>query len=113
VIIEYGPYMVSVQGVALLHARPGIWVNRLAMALMTLDPPGKFGHPENDPVNLAFALAAVDHRLHRRALLDLVRVVRDESVLDALRRATRPDEISRTLTTVSETSDLAEFLPST
>jgi transcriptional antiterminator/mannitol/fructose-specific phosphotransferase system IIA component (Ntr-type) len=111
VIIAHGPYMVTVPGVALLHAKPGMGVNRLAMALMTLDTPVEFGNPENDPVDLVFALAAIDHRQHRRALLDLVRVIREPSVLNALRKATSANEISQILTEVSRTTNLAEFMP--
>jgi len=111
VIVEHGPYMVTVPGVALLHAKPGIGVNRLAMAMMTLEPAVAFGHPENDPVDLVFALAAIDHRQHRRALLDLVRVIRDPAVLDALRRTTSVREISQILTEVSQTTNVDELLP--
>lgn len=110
-ITTHGPYMVSVPVVALLHACPGIGVSRLAMAMLRLATPVKFGHPENDPVDLVFALAAVDHRSHRRALLDLVRIVRDDSLLHAIRQAPSPEEVSRILKDVSETTDIKEFMP--
>jgi len=110
-ITTHGPYMVSVPGVALLHACPGVGVGRLAMAMMRLDQPVKFGHPENDPVDLVFALAAVDHRSHRRALLDLVRIVRDPSLLQAIRHAPDVEGVHAILRTVSETTDIREFMP--
>src|SRR2546427_259365 len=53
-----GPYMVIVPGVALLHARPEDGAKRLCMSLLTLEPPVPFGNPDNDPVTVAFALAA-------------------------------------------------------
>jgi len=110
-ITTHGPYMVSVPGVALLHACPGIGVIRLAMAMLRLDQPVKFGHPENDPVDLVFALAALDNRSHRRALLDLVRIVRDPSVLRALRLAPDVKAVHAILRRVSETTDIREFMP--
>jgi PTS system ascorbate-specific IIA component len=79
--------------------------------MLRLATPVKFGHPENDPVDLVFALAAVDHRSHRRALLDLVRIVRDDSLLHAIRQAPSPEEVSRILKDVSETTDIKEFMP--
>ncbi len=112
-ITTHGPYMVSVPGVALLHACPGVGVARLAMAMMRLDQPVKFGHPENDPVDLVFALAAVDHRSHRRALLDLVRIVRDPCLLQSIRRAPDVEAVHAILRTVSETTDIREFMPET
>ncbi len=112
-IIAHGPYMVSTPGVALLHARPGVGVSKLAMAMITLKPPVAFGHPENDPVDVAFALAAVDHRAHRRALLDLVRLVRDNSTLDAIRQAKTAGEVCTLLTAVSEATDITDFMPGT
>lgn len=81
---EYGPYMVIMPGLALLHAFPGDGVNRLCMSMVTLETPVDFGHPEFDPVYLAFALGAVDNQSHLRALSELIEMVKSPGTITAL-----------------------------
>jgi mannitol/fructose-specific phosphotransferase system IIA component (Ntr-type) len=93
-----GPYMVIVPGVALLHARPEDGAKRLCMSLLTLEPPVPFGNPDNDPVTVAFALAAADNESHIKALAQLAALLGDEKAMTAIRAATSVDEV---LTAVS------------
>lgn len=88
VLASLGPYMVIVPGVALLHARPEDGARRLCMSLLTLDPPVPFGHPDNDPVTVAVALAAADNESHIKALADLAALLANESAMAAIRSAT-------------------------
>jgi ascorbate PTS system EIIA or EIIAB component len=88
-----GPYMVIVPGVALLHARPEDGARRLCMSLLTLDPPVPFGNPDNDPVTVAFALAAADNESHLKALAQLAALLGDEKAMAAIRAATSIDEV--------------------
>jgi transcriptional antiterminator/mannitol/fructose-specific phosphotransferase system IIA component (Ntr-type) len=81
---EYGPYMVIMPGLALLHAFPGDGVKRLCMSMVTLKTPVNFGHNEFDPVSLAFALGAVDNHSHLRALSEMVEIVKDPRTVAAL-----------------------------
>ena len=101
-IFAHGPYMVSAPGLVLLHARPGRGVRKLAMGLVTLDPPIDFGHPQNDPVKVVLALAAADHHSHRRALRDVVTLVQDSHLRQALSQAASPQEVCDLLRTISE-----------
>ncbi|MBX5455743.1 MAG: PTS sugar transporter subunit IIA [Thermogemmatispora sp.] len=93
----YGPYMVIVPGVALLHARPGDGVKRPCMSLLTLEPPVRFGNEDNDPVSIAIAFGAVDRQKHLQALTMLTRLLADEQALAAIRASTSAEEVMHTI----------------
>ena len=93
VLATLGPYMVIVPGVALLHARPEDGAKRLCMSLLTLEPPVPFGNPDNDPVTVAFALAAADNESHIKALAQLAALLGDEKAMIAIRAATSVDAV--------------------
>lgn len=86
-LASLGPYMVIVPGVALLHARPEDGGRRLCMSLLTLDPPVPFGHPDNDPVTVAIALAAADNESHIKALAELAALLANQRAMGAIRVA--------------------------
>lgn len=84
---ELGPYMVIAPGIALLHARPEDGVKELSLGLITLTTPVEFGHSTNDPVDLVFALAAVNKDAHVSALQVLAGMLMDEAILAQMRSA--------------------------
>lgn len=86
VIREMGPYCVIAPGVALLHARPGAGVNRLCIALASLDKGIEFGSV-NDPVFLAFGLGAVDGESHIALLGQLAGLLQDKGRVQRLMEA--------------------------
>lgn len=83
--LEHGPYMVIMPGIALLHAYPESGVKRLCMSMVTLLNPIYFGHPEYDPVFVAFALGAVDNNSHLRALSQLIEMLEDKSAVEVIK----------------------------
>jgi mannitol operon transcriptional antiterminator len=87
IIMECGPYMVIWPGVALLHARPDEGVNRLSMSLVTLKTPIAFGHPTNDPVDIAIVLGAVNNNSHLTALFELNTVMQKPFSVQMLRNS--------------------------
>lgn len=93
VIQSLGPYVVIAPGVALLHGRPQHGVKRICMSLVVLKTPVQFGHPENDPVTLAFALGGVDERSHLDALAQLATLLSDEEAASRLRSAQTVEEV--------------------
>lgn len=93
VIQSLGPYVVIAPGIALLHGRPQHGVKRICMSLVVLKTPVKFGHPENDPVTLAFALGGVDERSHLDALAQLATLLSDEEAASRLRSARSVEEV--------------------
>lgn len=93
IIVKHGPYMVIWPGVVLLHAFPDDGVKRLCMSLVTLETPIPFGHPENDPVDIAIALGAVDTHQHLTALSELQDMLENKEAVSKIRHARRVSEI--------------------
>lgn len=87
VLRDIGLYVVIAPGIALLHARPEDGVVRPCLALATLTSPVYFGHTENDPVDLVFAMGATDKNTHILALQQLAEVLSNPSRLDLIRSA--------------------------
>lgn len=98
---EYGPYMVLTPHLALAHARPDDGVRRQAMSVMTLAEPVEFGHPDNDPVDLVFCLAAVDSDSHLEALRSFVTIAGDRPHQQRLVAATSIASFQRLLRTTA------------
>lgn len=93
VIDILGTYVVIAPGIALLHARPEDGVIDPCLALVTLSVPVKFGHPENDPVDLAFGLAAIDDKMHVQALTSLAKRLATTGVIEKLRESQSREEL--------------------
>jgi PTS system ascorbate-specific IIA component len=87
VLREMGPYAVIAPGIVLLHARPAGGVRQPCLSLVTLATPVEFGHSQNDPVDVVFALGVVDKRAHIKALQQLATLLGDEAALAKLRSA--------------------------
>lgn len=92
-IEEHGPYVVIAPGLALAHARPGPEVIEDGLAVVTLATPVDFGHPHHDPVRVVLGLAVVSVAQHLPTVARLANVFNDETAVDALTRATTPDEV--------------------
>jgi len=88
-----GPYCVIAPGIALLHARPEDGVRRSCLGLLTLKTPVVFGHSTNDPVDLAFALGAMDKQSHIKALAQLAEYLSTNDFLDGLRKAENTESL--------------------
>jgi mannitol/fructose-specific phosphotransferase system IIA component (Ntr-type) len=87
VIVELGPYAVLAPGIVLLHARPEDGVLQPCLVLVTLATPVRFGHSQNDPVDIVLALGAVDKKSHLQALQQLAAFLGDPQLLANLRSA--------------------------
>lgn len=87
VMDDLGPYCVIAPGIALLHARPEDGVIRSCLSLITLQKPIEFGHSSNDPVDLAFALGALDKKSHISALAELAGYLSNADFLRVLRNS--------------------------
>lgn len=83
-IIEHGPYIVIMPGIALAHARPEDGVNYQCISLATLKDPIEFGNKNNDPVKLLIVLAAVNNNDHIVILKKLMKIVTDEEKYNAV-----------------------------
>ncbi len=79
-----GPYIVMGPGIAMPHAHAGDDVNSPCISFVRLKEPVAFGHPENDPVTLVFALAGTKHDDHIDLLQALSELLSDEEKQKAL-----------------------------
>jgi mannitol/fructose-specific phosphotransferase system IIA component (Ntr-type) len=87
VLKEMGPYAVIAPGIALLHARPEDGVVEPCLGLITLLDPVPFGHSQNDPVDIVFALGATDKQSHILALQQLSNLLGKDENLKSIRAA--------------------------
>ena len=97
VLKEMGPYAVIAPGIVLLHARPEDGVIEPCLGLITLIDPVPFGHSENDPVDLVFALGAVDKMAHISALQQLAEMLGDSDTLHEIRSASNDSSLLKIL----------------
>jgi mannitol/fructose-specific phosphotransferase system IIA component (Ntr-type) len=97
VLKELGPYAVVAPGIVLLHARPEDGVLEPCLGLLTLATPVPFGHSENDPVDLVFALGAIDKEAHVASLQNLALVLGDSGRLKGVRSAKTKDELLKAM----------------
>jgi mannitol/fructose-specific phosphotransferase system IIA component (Ntr-type) len=71
---QLGPYIVIAPHIAMPHARPEDGVIKPCFALATFSPSINFGNPQNDPVQLVFAFAAIDKNQHIQALTEIASI---------------------------------------
>lgn len=82
---EAGPYIVIAPGLAVPHALPQDGANRVGLSMVRLKEPVMFGSRANDPIDLVFALSAVDDKAHVRILAELWDIFSDEKSMQYLR----------------------------
>jgi ascorbate PTS system EIIA or EIIAB component len=92
-VIEFGPYMVITEGVALAHAKPGESVLSTGLALVVLREPVVFGIERFDPVSLVLGLAAIDHETHLSMLAELAELLNDKEKINILLRSESEREV--------------------
>lgn len=105
VIKEIGPYVVIAPGIALPHARPEDGVIAPCLGAVTLKNPVRFGHSQNDPVDLVFALGATDKNTHIAALQQLALFLSNPSILEEIRSAETGHALYKILTRKPESLD--------
>lgn len=79
--------------IAMPHARPQGYVNRVCMSIVHLKNPVCFGRKEYDPVKLVFCLGTVDDCSHYRALNDLLALLEDKAALNRVLNAENVEDI--------------------
>jgi len=90
---ELGPYIVIAPGLAIPHGRPEDGVLQPCLAVLTLQSPVAFGHPDNDPVSVLVALGATDKDQHVEALQQMAEILSDQDNFAALMSAKTKAEV--------------------
>lgn len=94
---EKGPYIVIAPHIALPHAKAESGVHEAAVAFVRLNKPVKFGHAQNDPVDLIFALASASSSDHITLLRTLSSLLNDSTNVEAIRSAQSAAELEALL----------------
>jgi len=101
-----GPYIVIGKGIALPHSRSSDGVNKIGISILRLTNPVVFGHPDNDPVDLVFALSAIDNSSHLRVLSDLAKMLNSEANVKRIREAKCSDDIMTLINNLHEEGEV-------
>lgn len=100
---ELGPYYLLAPGLAMPHGRPEEGVLENSFALVTLATPVNFGDPDNDPIEILITLAATDAKTqNEEAIVQVVTIFDDDSVVEQLRSATTVDAVRAILGAIQE-----------
>ena len=92
-VINIGPYMVVAPGIAIAHARPEDGAKKICVSIVRLKDPVEFGSKNNDPVDLIFGLAAIDHDSHIGVLRGLAILLQDTEAVAKIRSARNVNEV--------------------
>lgn len=86
-----GSYIVLAPGIAMPHSRPDITVKEPCMSFVQLKSPINFNHPDNDPVQLVFALGGVDASSHIDMLKALSALLSNHQNIEKLKNVKNYD----------------------
>lgn len=92
---KYGPYIVLMPGFALAHARPEDGAKKVAMCMITLKTPIKFGHKDYDPVSVVMGLSAPAKEGHIEVLADICNILNKENILEMIKSAQDANDIMK------------------
>jgi len=92
-IKELGPYIVIAPGLAMPHTRPSESVLETGLSLVVLTEPVTFGHQKNDPVQVLFGLAALDHDRHLELLSEFAAFAGEPNFINSLLSCSSTSEI--------------------
>ncbi|OWR32640.1 PTS sugar transporter subunit IIA [Saccharibacillus sp. O23] len=92
---EKGPYIVIAPGIALPHAKAESEETKAAVSFARLKRPIVFGHADNDPVDLVFALASSSGSEHIALLKRLTMLLNDPGSAEALRTAKTAEDVEK------------------
>ncbi|MBT2292852.1 BglG family transcription antiterminator [Paenibacillus albidus] len=92
-VLEIGPFIHVGKGIAIPHARPEQGVEKLGMSLLRLEEPVLLLDQKEHAIDMFICLAAIDNKLHLKALTELTSFLVNEESLQRLKNATTADEI--------------------
>lgn len=102
-VLQFGPYIVLAENVALAHARPEDGVLETNLYFTTLKNPVDFGDLDNDPVKLLIVLSAKDSDSHLELLTQLSLILGSrETVLKLIDSKTQEEFRSIVLEAINE-----------
>ena len=91
-VVELGPYMAIMPGLAIAHAAPGKHILKNDIALINLAAPVRFGS-ENDPISVLLCLSCLDSKSHLASMRRAAEVIAEDGVVEKLIAAKTVDEL--------------------
>lgn len=95
---KFGPYIVIAPGIALAHGKPSEDVLATGLSLLVIREAIEFKHSQNDPVQLVFGLAAVDHEAHIGVMAELAEFLSDSKLVNSLLTCSDSKQIRAVIT---------------
>ena len=92
-VLEMGAFIHIGKGIAIPHARPEQGVQELGMSLLRMKKPVLLLNQEEHAIDLFICLAAIDNKLHLKALSELTSFLVNEDSLKRLKEAETSAEI--------------------
>jgi mannitol PTS system EIIA component len=90
-VVNNGPYMVIMPGLAIPHARPERGVLKTGMSLLKLSKSVKF--PEDKEVELLIVLAANDPDVHVEMISELTNLLMEDEAVEKLFASKSKEEV--------------------
>lgn len=91
-VVELGPYMAIMPGLAIAHAAPGKFIKKNDVALINLAAPVRFGS-DNDPIFVLLCLSCLDSKSHLDSMRRVAEVIAEDGVVEKLAAAKTADEL--------------------
>ncbi|WP_149094941.1 BglG family transcription antiterminator [Paenibacillus terrae] len=92
-VLEIGAFIHVGKGIAIPHARPEQGVQKLGMSLLRVKKPVLLLDQPEHAIDMFICLAAIDNKLHLKALTELTSFLVNDDSLNRLKEATTADEI--------------------
>lgn len=92
---EFGPYIVIAPEICIPHAQEGKGVNDTAIGFMNVKTPVDFGPGADYQPRLFFVLASVDGQKHLENLSQLVEMLENETLIEALVAANNVEDLQK------------------
>ncbi|MFL0497858.1 BglG family transcription antiterminator [Priestia megaterium] len=92
-VLDMGAFIHIGKGIAIPHARPEQGVQELGMSLLRMKEPVLLLNQEEHAIDMFICLAAIDNKLHLKALSELTSFLVNEDSLKRLKEAETADEI--------------------
>lgn len=90
---QFGAYIVIDKGVAMPHALPEHGVKKPCFSLLTIANPVRFGHSDNDPVDVVIILASINSWIHLNALYEIHVLLNNRNAMNIIRRTSNPQKV--------------------
>lgn len=91
-VIEFGTYIILIDGFALPHSKPEDGSLKLGISMLVLDE--KIKYPGDKEVGVILTLSSIDNTTHLNALMNLTKLLERDNIIDTIMSFRTPKEIN-------------------